>query len=113
MKSTLKNDPAQMVFPVFCPVVSNLGNGTFKVDFGKPHLWLKPSQLAAQFGVDRDTVYRWIAEGVLPEKIKDKDGVEVVLVEKAGLRKYRINSAAVTWLKARFREGLQHEKAIA
>ena len=64
---------------------------------GKPQERLSPAQFAAQFGVDRDTVYRWVQEGLIPES----------LVVAGGLRKYFILSEAVWLLRERFQKRLQ------
>lgn len=91
MKSRL-DDPSQLTFPVFCPVVIPMGNGTFKMEVGKPVFWLSPKQMAAQFGVVRETVYLWIQDGTIPPG----------LWERGGKLKLRISSEAVAVLREKF-----------
>jgi len=88
-----KDQPEQLKSPAFVPVVTLTGSGTFKVELGKPMYWLTPAQFAQQFGVDRDTIYRWRETGL----------IEPEYIEPAGLRKWRIQSTAIAHLKEKLK----------
>jgi hypothetical protein len=81
--------PGAFVFPT---QIAALGDGAFSVKAGRPISRLTPRQLALQLGVDRDSIYRWRQEGIIPED----------LVEFAGKRRLLFAAAAVDYLKRFF-----------
>ena len=68
------------------------GDGSFIVRPGRPVARLTPTQLASVFGVDRDSVYRWIDDGT----------IDPAHVMPAGKRKLLISAAAVPALSQKF-----------
>lgn len=105
MKAPAKNDPAQLAFPAFIPVVTSLGNGTFRAEMGKPLYWLTAKQFAAQFGVDRDTVYRWREDGTIPRQTEAAPGEKPrELVREAGMRRWLFSSELIPLLREQFRQ---------
>jgi excisionase family DNA binding protein len=56
---------------------------------------LSPKEFANRFGKSRRTVYRWLSEGVIPDRFLDH----------TGLREVRISIEAVDYLRETFREG--------
>lgn len=94
MKSASKNDPAQLTFAVFAPpVLIPQGDGSFIVRPGRPMIELSPREFGQQFDVDRDSIYRWIQEGLIPE----------AFVSFKGKRKLKIDAAAVPVVKEKLR----------
>ena len=86
-------NPNQLTFAVFLPpVIMPTGDG-FKVTPGKPIYRLTAGQLAAQFAVDRDTVYRWRQEGLIPDQF----------VTRAGKRKLMFSAEIVPLLDQHFK----------
>lgn len=101
----IKHDPAQMFLPVFLPVVTALGDGTFKAELGKPKYWLSAKELAAQLFVNQDTVYRWREEGIIPMQLAaDGNGKLEDMVLPSGRRGYKFSSALVPLLRKQFME---------
>lgn len=68
------------------------GTSSITVTSGPPVAWLRPVQFAREFGVTRDTVYRWHDEGEIPE----------ALVRYQGLRKLEIAAEAVAYCRENF-----------
>jgi hypothetical protein len=58
---------------------------------------LSPQEFADHFGKSRRTVYRWLSEGIIPDRFLDH----------TGLREVRISIDAVEYLRETFRE--RHE----
>jgi len=56
---------------------------------------LSPKEFADHFGKSRRTVYRWLSEGIIPDRFLDH----------TGLREVRISIDAVDYLRETFREG--------
>jgi len=81
--------PAEVVFP---PQIIPQGEGAFIVKPGRPISTLTPKQLADQIGANRQSIYRWLAEGTLPE----------ALTQRAGKRKILFSAAAVEVMKRYF-----------
>jgi excisionase family DNA binding protein len=54
---------------------------------------LSPKEFADRFGKSRRTVYRWLSEGVIPDRFLDH----------TGLREVRISIDAVDYLRETFR----------
>jgi excisionase family DNA binding protein len=77
---------------VFPPQIIPQGEGAFIVKPGRPISTLTPKQLADQIGVNRQSIYRWLAEGTLPE----------ALTQRAGKRKILFSAAAVEVMKRYF-----------
>ncbi|HEV2207332.1 MAG TPA: hypothetical protein VG167_01040 [Verrucomicrobiae bacterium] len=90
---TPAQDPSQLTFSVFCPPIITANGDGFTVKPGRPVVKLSAAQVAAHFTVDRETVYRWRQEGLIPES----------LVHRAGLRKLSFDAAVIPHLEARFK----------
>ena len=91
--SKVKDSPNQLTFTVFCaPTIVRTGD-SYTVTPGKPLLKLTAGQVAAHFGVDRQSVYRWRQEGWIPEAI----------VHRGGKRKLMFASGVIPHLEAKFR----------
>ncbi|HWY74988.1 MAG TPA: helix-turn-helix domain-containing protein [Verrucomicrobiae bacterium] len=88
-----KDDSNQLTL-TFAPTITPRGDGSFIVTPGKPLVngTLTVQQLAAQFHVNEDSVYRWIREEVIPAEH----------VSAAGMRRLRIAAAAVPVLQEKF-----------
>jgi DNA-binding XRE family transcriptional regulator len=69
------------------------GEGSYLVKAGRPVAKLRPQDFARELGVNRQTIYRWKDEGLIPES----------LIEFAGKRKILILAAAVPVMKAYFK----------
>jgi|GEM_PF-3353190 len=96
MKRGVKQDADQLTFAVFAaPTITPNGDGSVTIRPGKPMQWLTPIQFAQQFGRDRDTIYRWISNGL----------IDAQFVEPAGVRMWRIDAQAVDVVKAKLRGG--------
>ncbi|HWX18751.1 MAG TPA: helix-turn-helix domain-containing protein [Candidatus Binatia bacterium] len=91
--SKAKDNPSQLTFSVLFPAVVAANGDGFTVRPGKPVLKLSPAQLATQFAVERHTIYRWRAEGLIPE----------AFVTFGGKRKLRFDAAVVAHLEAHFK----------
>jgi hypothetical protein len=105
MKPPAKNDPSQLAFPLFIPTVTNLGNGTFKVEMGKPLFWISAKKLAGEFGVTDKSVYRWREDGTIPEKTVPEGKEEPRLLYRAsGIRRWQFSTELIPILRAQFRE---------
>jgi hypothetical protein len=65
------------------------GDGTFVVKPGKPVEWMTPAQFAGAVGLHRNTVYTYLGSPALPERF----------IDYIGLRKIRIQAAAVEYFK--------------
>ncbi len=90
---TRKDNPDQRTSTVFCPpVVVPHGDGSLTVKPGRPVTRLTALQLASHFGVDRDTIYRWRQEGIIPED----------MVSFAGKRKLLFAAEVVAHLEQSF-----------
>ncbi|MDE2099075.1 MAG: helix-turn-helix domain-containing protein [Patescibacteria group bacterium] len=87
------DNPSQLTFAVFCPAVISANGDGYTIKPGRPLLKLTAAQLGAQFGVDRETIYRWRQEGIIPDD----------LVERAGKRRFLFSAAAVDHLKTYFK----------
>jgi hypothetical protein len=83
----------QLAFVFGAPTIVPQGDGSVLVRPGKPLTWLTPNQLAAQFRVHRQSIYRWRDEGLIPEH----------LMRFAGKRKLQISAEVVPLLEAHFR----------
>jgi hypothetical protein len=91
--SKAKDNPAQLTFTIFCaPTIVPNGDG-YIVKPGKPLLKLGAGQVAAHFGVDRQSVYRWRQEGLIPDE----------MVHRGGKRKLMFVSGVIAHLEAWFR----------
>ena len=89
-----KESANQLTFAVFCPpVVTSNGDGSMCVKPGRPIIRLTPTQLGAHFGVNRDTIYRWRQEGIIPAD----------QVTFAGRRKLLFACQLIPVLEAKFR----------
>lgn len=87
-------DDAQIPLPLWTPTVAiPQGDGSFVVKPGKPVEWMTPSQFAGAVGLHRNTIYGYIGTDSLPERF----------VDYTGLRKIRIQVAAVEHFKAHSR----------
>ena len=84
--------PPQPTFAVFCPAVISANGDGYTIKPGRPLLTLTSGQLAAQFAVDRQTIYRWRQEGLIPEEF----------VQLAGKRKLLFRADIVPRLQAHF-----------
>ena len=63
-------------------------DGSFKISPGKPIEWLSAKQLADSIGLNRDTVYRYREEGIIPK----------THVKPAGKRKWIFHASVVALL---------------
>jgi hypothetical protein len=89
----VKDSPDQLTFTVFCaPIVVAAGDG-YLIKPGKPLVKIDATQLAAHFGVDPQTVYRWRQEGLIPDSA----------VQRAGKRKLKFDIGVIPVLEAWFR----------
>ena len=89
------DSPAQLTFAVFYPaVVTPNGDGSMTVKPGRPITKMSPVELANHFGVNRDTIYHWRQEGIIPPE----------MVIFAGKRKLKFLAGAVPHLEAHFRK---------
>jgi len=89
-----KNVSNENQLQFFCaPVLTRQpGTNNLVVTPGLPVAWLRPVQFAREFNVTRDTVYRWTAEGEIPE----------ALLRYQGLRKIEIAAEAVGYCRENF-----------
>jgi len=78
------------------PVVTPTGDG-YTVKPGRPIVRLSAQQVGLRFGVSRETIYRWRAEGAIPEQF----------VTRAGKRKLLFAAELIPHLEAAFSD--QHE----
>jgi excisionase family DNA binding protein len=89
-------DPRQQVLG-FDVVLVPQGNGEYLLKPGKPKLrgeTLTPEELAEEFRVSRDTIYRWRQDGWISDEH----------VEFAGRRRLRIKREAIDTLREKFKE---------
>ena len=92
-KPRAKDDPAQLDFVAFLPVMTKNGDGSVTIKAGQPLLKLSAVQLAKHFNVHRESVYRWRSEGVIPEEF----------VHRAGKVKLLFSAAVIPVLESHFR----------
>lgn len=91
--------PAQPLFS-FLPTVVPQGDGSFVVRPGRPVQWVSIQQAADYLQVDDSTIRRWIAEGVLPEKITDpKTKAVTQVLRKRSPKLWELNLPVVEQLK--------------
>jgi excisionase family DNA binding protein len=86
----MSKPPAAMIPSVVIPQ----GDGSYIIRAGRPIDRLSPRQVAARLGVSRNTVYRYIEEGTIPDRY----------LEFVGSRKIYILASAVSWLLDEFRK---------
>ncbi|MDB6022757.1 MAG: hypothetical protein JWQ04_2614 [Pedosphaera sp.] len=94
MKPAAPKQPVQSAPPlapcfVVPMVITAKGGGEFTATPGKPVEYLSPKLFAAQFGVDRDSVYRWMKDGTLPASY----------IKPGGKRRHLIHASAVQLLR--------------
>ena len=101
MKKTKANEQ-QIDLQFHAPVkLEARGEGSYFLQIGRPEQWLKSHQLAKEFHVDVDTIYRWLDEGTIP-RTKEENGKEVRLVRRQGKRRWNFHAALIPILRERF-----------
>jgi predicted DNA-binding transcriptional regulator AlpA len=88
--------PDQFAFS-FAPTITPRGDGSFIVVPGKPIVTngaLRPKELALHFEVDRETVYRWMSAGDIPEEF----------ILHKGKRKVKFKREVIAYLEQRFKK---------